>query len=86
MRLFGECLRRLGVSPAEAIYIGNDTQRDVKGANDAGMKSVLIMTRYGSKDVSVAKPHYTISRMDELFRRAGGAGVAWRASRSGKEG
>lgn len=66
-RLFSECLRRLGVSPSEAIYVGNDTQRDVKGANDAGMKSVLIMTRYGSKDVSVAKPDYTISRMDELL-------------------
>jgi putative hydrolase of the HAD superfamily len=68
IRLFNECLRRLGVSPSEAIYIGNDTQRDVKGANDAGMKSVLIMTRYGSKDTTVAKPDYTISRMDELFK------------------
>jgi putative hydrolase of the HAD superfamily len=67
VRLFRECLRRLDVSADEAIYIGNDTRRDVKGSNDAGMKSVLIMTRYGNKDVSVAKPHYTISRMDELF-------------------
>jgi putative hydrolase of the HAD superfamily len=68
VRLFDECLRRLGVSPAEAIYIGNDTVRDVRGANEAGMKSVLIMTRYGSKDVSVAKPDYTIGRMEELFK------------------
>jgi len=67
VRLFNECLRRLDVSPSEAIYIGNDTGRDVRGANDAGLKSVLIMTRYGSKDTSVARPHYTISRMDELF-------------------
>jgi putative hydrolase of the HAD superfamily len=68
VRLFSECLRRLGVSPAEALYIGNDTVRDVRGANDAGMTSVLIMTRYGSKDTALARPHYTISRMDELFK------------------
>jgi putative hydrolase of the HAD superfamily len=68
VRLFNECLRRLGVSPDEAIYVGNDTLRDVRGANEAGLKSVLIMTRYGSKDTSVARPHYTISRMDELFK------------------
>jgi putative hydrolase of the HAD superfamily len=71
VRLFEECLRRLDVSPSEAIYVGNDTVRDVKGANAAGMKSVLIMTRYGSKDISVARPHYTINRMDELFKVLG---------------
>lgn len=68
VRLFGECLRRLGVAPSEAIYVGNDTFRDVKGANDAGLKSVLIMTRYGSKDTSSARPDYTITRMDELLK------------------
>jgi putative hydrolase of the HAD superfamily len=68
VRLFEECLRRLGVSASEAIYVGNDTVRDVRGANEAGMKSVLIMTRYGSKDTTMARPHYTISRMDELLK------------------
>jgi len=42
--------------------------RDVRGANEAGMKSVLIMTRYGSKDTTIAKPDYTINSMDELFK------------------
>ena len=67
MRLFAECLRRLGVKPSEAIYLGNDTHRDIKGANDAGMKSVLVMTEYGNKDTAVAKPDYVIHNFGELF-------------------
>ena len=68
VRLFNECLRRLGVKPSEALYIGNDTTRDVKGAKDSGMKSVLLMTEYGNKDVTIAKPDFVINRVDELFR------------------
>ena len=67
VRLFRECLRRLGVGPEEAVYVGNDTARDVKGANDAGMRSVLILTRYGCKDTAMAQPHYTIERIDQLY-------------------
>ena len=67
VRLFAECLRRLGVKPFEAIYLGNDTHRDIKGANDAGMKSVLVMTEYGNKDTAVAKPDYVIHNFGELF-------------------
>lgn len=66
-RLFKECLRRLNVNPWEAIYIGNDTFRDVKGANDTGMKSVLIMTQYGNKDTSVNRPHYTIESLEHVY-------------------
>ena len=68
VRLFAECLRRLGVKPEEAIYIGNDTDRDVKGANDAGMKSVLVMTRYGNKDTSAARPDYVVNSVDALIQ------------------
>ena len=68
VRLFNDCLKRLGVSPSEAIYLGNDTLRDIKGANDAGMKSVLVMTPYGNKDLAIAKPDYVIDNIDELYR------------------
>jgi putative hydrolase of the HAD superfamily len=66
VRLFGECLRRLGVRPDESVYIGNDTFRDIKGAKDAGMTGVLIMTKYGKKDRDVATPDYTIERIDQI--------------------
>jgi putative hydrolase of the HAD superfamily len=61
-------MRRLGVKPSEAIYLGNDTLRDIKGANDSGMKSILVMTQYGNKDTSLAKPDYVINRIDELYK------------------
>jgi putative hydrolase of the HAD superfamily len=40
--IFQEALRRAGVQPAEAIYIGDQYQVDVFGANRAGMKGVLL--------------------------------------------
>jgi putative hydrolase of the HAD superfamily len=66
VRLFNECLRRLGVKPQESVYIGNDTFRDVKGAMDTGMISVLIMTKHGKKDTTIASPDFTIEHIDQI--------------------
>jgi putative hydrolase of the HAD superfamily len=66
VRLFNECLRRLGVAPKESVYVGNDTSRDIKGAKDAGMVSILIMTKYGKKDRDLAAPDYTIERIEDI--------------------
>ena len=40
--IFHEALRRAGVQPSEAVYVGDQHQVDVIGANDAGMKGVLL--------------------------------------------
>lgn len=66
VRLFAECLSRLGVGSRESVYIGNDTFRDIKGARDAGMATVLIMTKHGKKDQGIAAPDYTIDHIDEI--------------------
>lgn len=66
VRLFAECLSRLGVGPRESVYIGNDTFRDIKGARDAGMVTVLIMTKHGNKDGNVATPDFTIEHIEEI--------------------
>ncbi|HEY3422688.1 MAG TPA: HAD family hydrolase [Methanocellaceae archaeon] len=65
VRLFEECLGRLGVTPSESVYLGNDTFRDVKGAKDAGMKAVLIMTKYGQKSGN-ATPDFIIDKIEEI--------------------
>jgi putative hydrolase of the HAD superfamily len=44
--IFQEALRRAGVPPAEAVYVGDQYQVDCVGANQAGMKGVLL-DRYG---------------------------------------
>jgi putative hydrolase of the HAD superfamily len=66
VRLFAECLSRLGVGPRESVYIGNDTFRDIKGARDAGMVTVLIMTKHCNKDGNVATPDFTIEHIKEI--------------------
>lgn len=40
--IFREALRRAGVQPAEAVYVGDQYQVDVAGARNAGMKGVLL--------------------------------------------
>ena len=39
--IFREALKRAGVQPAEAIYVGDQYQVDIIGANGAGMKGIL---------------------------------------------
>jgi len=40
--IFLEALKQAGVQPAEALYIGDQYQVDVLGANGAGMKGILL--------------------------------------------
>ena len=40
--IFQEALRRAGVQPEEAIYVGDQYRIDVGGANTAGMKGILL--------------------------------------------
>lgn len=40
--IFQEALKQAGVQPSEAIYVGDQYQVDIIGANGAGMKGILI--------------------------------------------
>ena len=40
--IFQEALRRAGVQASEAIYVGDQYQIDIVGANKAGMKGILL--------------------------------------------
>ena len=40
--IFLEAINRAGVQPAEALYIGDQYQVDILGANGAGMKGILL--------------------------------------------
>jgi putative hydrolase of the HAD superfamily len=44
--IFLEALKQAGVKPPEAIYVGDQHQVDVVGANGAGMRGILL-DRYG---------------------------------------
>jgi putative hydrolase of the HAD superfamily len=40
--IFQEALKKAGVKPSEAIYVGDQHQIDVVGANGAGMRGILL--------------------------------------------
>ena len=54
--IFQEALRRAGVQPSEAIYVGDQYQVDIVGARGAGMKGILIdRNDYYSDDIDCPK-------------------------------
>lgn len=40
--IYQEALKKVGVQPAEAVYVGDQYQVDIVGANRAGMKGILL--------------------------------------------
>jgi len=64
-------LRRLGVSPEEAIHVGDDPVLDVEGARDAGMGGVIQVSADGRATGPVS-PDAVIRRLDELLAAVDG--------------
>jgi putative hydrolase of the HAD superfamily len=67
-RLFQAALTELQVTPHEAIYIGNDRFRDVLGARQAGMKTILFCPFGNPGGSPETEPDYIIYRFAELPR------------------
>ena len=66
--LFQEMLRRLKVTPREAVYVGDRQLEDVQGAHQAGIRAVW-MNRYGAAaDPQLPQPDYQIKSLLELPR------------------
>ncbi|MBI4220847.1 MAG: HAD family hydrolase [Chloroflexi bacterium] len=64
-RVFQGALKALGALAEEALMIGNRLERDIQGAKNVGMKSILIR-RPGLSSGSGPSPDYEISPLDEL--------------------
>ncbi len=67
-RLFAAGIRQLGIAPGEAVYIGNDMYRDIRGAAAAGMKTVFFRSNQGDHSFHGAEPDYVIFDFNELPR------------------
>jgi putative hydrolase of the HAD superfamily len=65
-RLFQEALDRLQVRSDQAIFIGNDRYRDVFGARQVGMKTILFSRNQGGGPSTGTEPDYCISQFAEL--------------------
>jgi len=63
--IFQLLLDRLGASPSEAIMVGNSLDRDVAGANHAGIASVWIHV-HGSEGTYKVCPDHRIEQLSEM--------------------
>lgn len=69
---------RLGVRPAEVVYVGNSRFRDVAAAAAAGIPSVLVEREETREPASVATPDRVIYEISGLLGYVDG----WRAGRA----
>jgi putative hydrolase of the HAD superfamily len=70
-RLFQMALDGMGVAAENALYVGNDMYRDVYGAREAGIKTVLFDSNQGAKEHLGVIPDYTITDYRELVKFLG---------------
>ncbi|MCK4863471.1 MAG: HAD family hydrolase [Dehalococcoidales bacterium] len=65
--IFREALRRAGVQPSEAIYIGDQYQVDIVGARGAGMKGILIDRNDYYRDITDCPKISSLSEVVEYL-------------------
>ena len=63
---FHRILKEIGVSPQEAIYVGDTLYDDVHGAKRAGLEAVWISRNGGDPDPKLLQPDYRVSSLEEL--------------------
>lgn len=67
-RLFQEAPDRLQVPSSHAIFIGNDCNRDIFGARQLGIKTILFCHTQDMTCPNEAEPDYIIREFAELMR------------------
>ena len=65
-RLFQAALTELNVRPEQAIFVGNDRFRDVQGARQLGMKTILFCPQGTPKGSLESEPDYIFYRYTDL--------------------
>ncbi len=67
-RLFQSALAGMGVAAAHALYVGNDMHRDIYGAREAGMRTVMFDSDQGKKRHFDFVADHTITDIRELLK------------------
>jgi putative hydrolase of the HAD superfamily len=70
-RLFQSALDGMGVAAENTLYVGNDMHRDIFGAREVGMKTVMFDSDQGTKTYLDCMPDYTITDFRDLLRILG---------------
>jgi putative hydrolase of the HAD superfamily len=66
-RLFQKALDAMGVAAAETLFIGNDMYRDIHGAQQAGMQTLMFNSPQGDKSYAYTTPDFTITDYRDLL-------------------
>lgn len=67
-RIFTLALERAGCAPEEALFVGDSLPADVAGANQAGMRSVLLWHRDDKRPpADVPQPRHVIRAIPDLL-------------------
>ena len=70
-QIFQDALRKLRVKAEETVFIGDSPLEDIKGAQEAGIKTVFVPSQfYTLKDLceSHQKPNYVAQSLEEIYR------------------
>ena len=67
-RLFQLALDGMAVAAENALYVGNDMHRDIFGAREAGMTTVMFDSDQGTKVYLDCVPDYTITDFRDLLK------------------
>lgn len=65
-RMFGMALMDLNLPAESAVFIGNDTHRDIYGAHQTGMRTIFFESNQGDHAPHGADPDYVIHDFREL--------------------
>lgn len=74
-RLFQFALDGMGVPAVNTLYVGNDMHRDIYGAREAGLKTVMFNSDQGAKTYRDCVPDYTITDFRDLLTILGLPGL-----------
>ena len=67
-RLFQHALSALDIRPEHALYVGNDLYHDILGAQQVGMKAILVSYDRRNIDAETTRPDYIIYSFAELLQ------------------
>jgi putative hydrolase of the HAD superfamily len=67
-RLFQLALEGMAVAAENALYVGNDMYRDIYGAREAGLTTVMFDSGQGEKTYQDCTPDYTITDFRDLLK------------------
>ncbi|MBS1691452.1 MAG: HAD family hydrolase [Actinobacteria bacterium] len=70
-RLFEYAIEGLGVPAEQTVYVGNDMFRDIFGAREVGMRTVMFDSDQGTKHHGDCAPDFRITHHRELLELLG---------------